>query len=227
MSKTQLLLCKIEGRDCDSLFWLTLDVVWLTCNFFLQELAPHTSPIFVSAFRLLPAGVALVAWAAANGRQQPKGWQAWLACALFGLVDGTAFQVTQTTYASLLGKVLSFVCGLYSIFHVAHTTHCKAVAGGIAAYAAGSGSVVTCLHLLIHNSCSSLVTFLMSSQTCNQLVLPECPGLAAYHSRSRHCHHLLSLPLVHPGQSSGRVSCDAASPAKRLGCSLSMPSCCP
>lgn len=59
----------------------------------MQELAPHTSPIFVSAFRLLPHGVALVAWAAANGRQQPKGWQAWFACALFGLVDGTAFQV--------------------------------------------------------------------------------------------------------------------------------------
>ena len=59
-----------------------------------QELAPHTSPIFVSAFRLLPAGVALVAWAAASGRQQPKGWQAWFACALFGLVDGTAFQVS-------------------------------------------------------------------------------------------------------------------------------------
>lgn len=59
----------------------------------IQELAPHTSPIFVSACRLLPAGVALVAWAAANGRQQPKDWQAWFACALFGLIDGTAFQV--------------------------------------------------------------------------------------------------------------------------------------
>ena len=58
-----------------------------------QELAPHTSPIFVSAFRLLPAGVALVSWAAASGRKQPQGWQAWFACALFGLVDGTAFQV--------------------------------------------------------------------------------------------------------------------------------------
>ena len=64
-----------------------------TMSPYMQELAPHTSPIFVSAFRLIPAGVALVAWAAASGRQQPKGWQAWLACALFGLVDGTAFQV--------------------------------------------------------------------------------------------------------------------------------------
>lgn len=65
----------------------------LTLHMGMQELAPHTSPIFVSAFRLLPAGVALVAWAAASGRKQPKGWQAWVACALFGLVDGTAFQV--------------------------------------------------------------------------------------------------------------------------------------
>ncbi|KAL3145839.1 hypothetical protein ABBQ38_015211 [Trebouxia sp. C0009 RCD-2024] len=65
---------------------------WGTSMVAMKELAPHTSPIFVSAFRLLPAGVALVAWAAASGRQQPKGWQAWCACALFGLVDGTAFQ---------------------------------------------------------------------------------------------------------------------------------------
>lgn len=65
---------------------------WGTSMVAMKELAPHTSPIFVSAFRLLPAGVALVAWAAASGRKQPKGWEAWLACAIFGLVDGTAFQ---------------------------------------------------------------------------------------------------------------------------------------
>ena len=61
----------------------------------LQELSPHTSPIFVSAFRLLPAGFALIAWADSSGKSQPKGWQAWLECTLFGLVDGTAFQVAQ------------------------------------------------------------------------------------------------------------------------------------
>ena len=43
--------------------------------------------------RLLPAGAALIAWAAAQGRRQPEGLQAWGAIALFGLVDGTAFQV--------------------------------------------------------------------------------------------------------------------------------------
>lgn len=65
---------------------------WGTSMVAMKELSPHTSPIFVSAFRLLPAGFALIAWAASSGRSQPKGWQAWLACTLFGLVDGTAFQ---------------------------------------------------------------------------------------------------------------------------------------
>ena len=60
-------------------------------------LAPHTSPLFVSAWRLLPAGVALIAWAAATGRRQPSGGMAWLAIALFGLVDGTCFQVDVPT----------------------------------------------------------------------------------------------------------------------------------
>ena len=64
----------------------------VTCDH-SQMLAPHTSPLFVSAWRLLPAGVALIAWAAATGRRQPSGGTAWLAVALFGLVDGTCFQV--------------------------------------------------------------------------------------------------------------------------------------
>ena len=83
----------IQGADlmCTSIISAVESSSW----FMVQELAPHTSPIFVSAFRLLPAGLALVAWAAASGRQQPRGWQAWLACALFGLVDGTAFQVSH------------------------------------------------------------------------------------------------------------------------------------
>ena len=103
-----------------------LAICWNTCNLLplliydyhtyyytiiiIQELAPHTSPIFVSAFRLLPAGVALVAWAAASGRKQPQGWQAWLACALFGLVDGTAFQVLSLFFASAVRACRTVVC---------------------------------------------------------------------------------------------------------------------
>ena len=56
-------------------------------------LAPHTAPIWVSAVRLLPAGVVLVAWAAAQGRPQPRSREAWGAIALFALADGTCFQV--------------------------------------------------------------------------------------------------------------------------------------
>lgn len=43
--------------------------------------------------RLLPAGAALVAWAAASGRPQPSSAVAWAWVAAFALVDGAAFQV--------------------------------------------------------------------------------------------------------------------------------------
>ena len=59
----------------------------------LQVLAPHTAPIWVSAVRLLPAGLVLVAWAARQGRPQPQGYMAWVTISLFALADGTFFQV--------------------------------------------------------------------------------------------------------------------------------------
>jgi hypothetical protein len=58
-----------------------------------QALEPHTTPLFVSAVRLLPAGGLLVAWAASQNRKQPSGGMAWLAIALFALADATCFQV--------------------------------------------------------------------------------------------------------------------------------------
>lgn len=58
-----------------------------------QVLGPHTSPLFVGAFRLVPAGIALLAWASASGRQQPSGAMAWLAISVFALFDGAMFQV--------------------------------------------------------------------------------------------------------------------------------------
>ncbi len=56
-------------------------------------LAPHTSPLFVSAWRLGPAGLLLVAWGAVKGRPQPSGAMAWLSILAFGFVDATCFQV--------------------------------------------------------------------------------------------------------------------------------------
>lgn len=58
-------------------------------------LSPHTTPLWVAAVRLLPAGGVLVGWAAAQGRPQPSTPMAWVAIALFALADGTCFQVSS------------------------------------------------------------------------------------------------------------------------------------
>ena len=49
--------------------------------------------MFVASFRLLPAGLLLLAYASSRGRPQPKTVMAWLAISLFALVDAAAFQV--------------------------------------------------------------------------------------------------------------------------------------
>ena len=48
--------------------------------------------MFVASFRLLPAGLLLLAYASSRGRPQPKTVMAWLAISLFALVDAAAFQ---------------------------------------------------------------------------------------------------------------------------------------
>ena len=53
---------------------------------------PHTTPMAMGAFRLLPAGLLLIAWASAHGRRQPSTPTAWAWVAAFGLVDAAAFQ---------------------------------------------------------------------------------------------------------------------------------------
>lgn len=58
----------------------------------MKELAPHTTPYAIAAWRLIPAGIVLLAWASATGRKQPKGPMAWAAVSLFGLIDGACFQ---------------------------------------------------------------------------------------------------------------------------------------
>lgn len=42
--------------------------------------------------RLIPAGAAVIAWAAWKRKPWPSTGEAWLAISLFGLVDGTLFQ---------------------------------------------------------------------------------------------------------------------------------------
>jgi drug/metabolite transporter (DMT)-like permease len=53
---------------------------------------PHTTPFFLAAFRLVPAGLLVLIWANLTGRSQPKTLTAWAWILLFGLVDGTLFQ---------------------------------------------------------------------------------------------------------------------------------------
>lgn len=66
--------------------------LWGTSMVVMKALLPQTSPMFMAAVRLIPAGLLLIVGATYFGRTQPKGWQAWLWISLFALIDGTMFQ---------------------------------------------------------------------------------------------------------------------------------------
>ncbi|GMP26792.1 hypothetical protein CsSME_00003084 [Camellia sinensis var. sinensis] len=65
---------------------------WGTAMVAMKEVLPKTGPFFVSSFRLIPAGLLLVAFASSRGRPLPSGLTAWLSISLFALVDATCFQ---------------------------------------------------------------------------------------------------------------------------------------
>ena len=65
---------------------------WGTSMVAMKGTLEHTTPFFVAASRLLPAGALVVAYALANGIDMPRGAKAWRAIALFSLVDAAAFQ---------------------------------------------------------------------------------------------------------------------------------------
>lgn len=65
---------------------------WGTAMVAMKEVLPKAGPLFVAATRLIPSGCLLVGFAAWTGRKQPASVLAWLAIALFGLVDGSFFQ---------------------------------------------------------------------------------------------------------------------------------------
>lgn len=58
----------------------------------MKFIIPHTTPLFLAAFRLLPAGLLILILTAFLKLPQPKTWQAWLWIGLFALVDGAMFQ---------------------------------------------------------------------------------------------------------------------------------------
>jgi drug/metabolite transporter (DMT)-like permease len=67
--------------------------LWGTAMVTMKGVMPHTTPLFMAAVRLMPAGVLVLVAAAISGRSPvPKGWKAWLWIGLFALVDGTLFQ---------------------------------------------------------------------------------------------------------------------------------------
>lgn len=65
---------------------------WGTAMVAMKEVLPKTGPFFVATFRLIPAGLLLVAFAAAKGRKFPSGTMPWLSITLFALVDAACFQ---------------------------------------------------------------------------------------------------------------------------------------
>lgn len=58
----------------------------------MKFIIPDTTPLFLAAFRLIPAGILILMVTAALKLPQPNSWQAWLWIAGFALVDGAMFQ---------------------------------------------------------------------------------------------------------------------------------------
>lgn len=68
---------------------------WGTAMVAMKEVLPKAGLFFVAAFRLIPAGLLLVGFAAVRGRKFPSGLNAWLSISVFALVDGCCFQVRR------------------------------------------------------------------------------------------------------------------------------------
>jgi len=58
----------------------------------MKSAMPETTPLFLASIRLVPAGLLVILVSVLLGREQPKGWRAWMWIGLFALVDGTLFQ---------------------------------------------------------------------------------------------------------------------------------------
>ncbi|NEP04446.1 MAG: DMT family transporter [Okeania sp. SIO2G4] len=65
---------------------------WGTAMVAMKGFIPQTTPFFMAAMRILPAGILLLLVGMIQGRPQPQGKIAWLWILLFALVDGALFQ---------------------------------------------------------------------------------------------------------------------------------------
>jgi drug/metabolite transporter (DMT)-like permease len=66
--------------------------LWGTAMVAMKGVIPHSAPLFMAGFRLLPAGVLILLASAWMGRPQPKGWLAWSWILVFAVIDGVLFQ---------------------------------------------------------------------------------------------------------------------------------------
>lgn len=76
----------------DTILLISPFFFWGTSMVAMKELSPHTTTLFLAAWRLIPAGIVLLLWAYASGRPNITSTMGWLAVALFGVIDGTCFQ---------------------------------------------------------------------------------------------------------------------------------------
>lgn len=66
--------------------------LWGSSMVAMKDALIETTPLFIASVRLIPAGMLVVAFAMLIGREQPKGWKAWLWIGAFALADGALFQ---------------------------------------------------------------------------------------------------------------------------------------
>ncbi|KAG6436844.1 hypothetical protein SASPL_101748 [Salvia splendens] len=66
---------------------------WGTAMVAMKEVLPKTGPFVVAAFRLIPSGLLLVAFAASRGRALPSGFNAWFSISAFAAIDASCFQL--------------------------------------------------------------------------------------------------------------------------------------
>ena len=76
----------------DRLLLISPFFFWGTAMVAMKGVLPETSPLFMGAIRILPAGFLILLVSVLMGRSQPKSLKAWFWIVLFGLVDGTMFQ---------------------------------------------------------------------------------------------------------------------------------------
>ncbi|MGK7918458.1 MAG: DMT family transporter [Trichodesmium sp.] len=65
---------------------------WGTAMVAMKGVIPQTTPFFMAAMRILPAGILLLLVGMIQGRPQPQRKLAWLWILLFAVVDGALFQ---------------------------------------------------------------------------------------------------------------------------------------